>query len=107
MLSLQEKLGARIQEIRKKQNITQEKLAEQVGLNVPNMSNLERGKKFVTAKTLEKIISVLNIEEKDLFDFSQFETKEKILEDINKILNSSNERELKYYYRMMNLYRQR
>ena len=106
MSSFQEKLGARIQEIRKSKNITQEKFAEAVGLNVPNMSNLERGKKFVTARTLEKIIEVLGITERDLFDFRHIQTKEELLKLINEILKNSDEKDIRYYYRMMSLYKE-
>ena len=67
--TLKEKLGARIQEIRKLQNLTQERLAEKIGLDTPNLSNIERGKRFLSAETLEKIVKALNITEKELFDF--------------------------------------
>ncbi len=107
MSSLQEKLGARIQEIRKSKNITQEKFAEAVRLNIPNMSNLERGKKFVTAKTLEKIIDVLGVTERELFDFRHVKTKEELLVLINEILSNADEKDIRYYYRMMSLYKER
>lgn len=43
MKSLKEKLGIRIQQIRKSKNITQERLAEAVGLDTPNLSILNEG----------------------------------------------------------------
>ena len=55
MSSLKNKFGKRIQQIRKSKHMTQEKLSELVGIDTPNLSNIERGKKFVTAETLEKI----------------------------------------------------
>ena len=42
MDSLKEKLGARIKEIRKSKKITQEKLAEMIDIDIPNISNIER-----------------------------------------------------------------
>jgi len=106
MSSLKIKLGARIQEIRKSKNITQEKLAEAIGLNVPNLSNIERGKKFVTAETLERIINALEIKESDLFDFGHIKTRKELLDLINDILSKASDKDIQYFYRMMSLYKE-
>lgn len=50
MSSLKEKLGARIQQIRKSKNLTQEKLAEAIGLDTPNLSNIERKEESVLSR---------------------------------------------------------
>ena len=107
MMSLKEKLGKRIQEIRKSKKLTQEKLAEMIGLDTPNLSNIERGKRFVTAETLEKIINALDVNEKDLFDFEHIKTREELLKSINKILNNSKTQDIEYFYRMINLYKEK
>ena len=106
-MSLKEKLGKRIQEIRKSKKLTQEKLAEMIGLDTPNLSNIERGKRFVTAETLEKIINALDVNEKDLFDFEHIKTREELLKSINKILNNSKTQDIEYFYRMINLYKEK
>ncbi len=102
---LKEKLGKRIQQIRKSKKMTQEKLAELVGLDIPNISNLERGKRFLSSTTLEKLISALEVEAKDLFDFEHIKAREDLLSSIQEIIQSSTDKELAYYYRMMNLYK--
>lgn len=106
MSTLKENLGKRIQEIRKGKNLTQEKLAEMIGIDTPNLSNIERGKRFVSAETLEKIIKSLDVREKDLFDFEHLKSKDDLINSINTILNESDINEIEYYYRMMNLYRE-
>ncbi len=106
MFTLKEKLGKRIQEIRKSKNITQEKLAEMIGLDTPNLSNIERGKRFVSSETLEKIIKSLDVKEKDLFDFGHIKSKEDLINSINRILNESDTKEIEYYYRMISLYKE-
>ncbi len=106
MSTLKEKLGKRIQEIRKSKNLTQEKLAEMVGIDTPNLSNIERGKRFVSSETLEKIIKSLNVREKDLFDFEHIKSKNDLISSINKILNEADIKEIEYYYRMMSLYKE-
>ena len=101
MGSLKENFGARIQEIRKSKKLTQEKLAEKIGLDTPNLSNIERGKRFVSAETLEKIACALNISEKDLFDFKHFQSKENLISDINEVLNNSSEKEVQLCYKFI------
>ena len=106
MNSLKEKLGARIQEIRKSKKITQEKLAEMIELDIPNISNIERGKRFVSSTTLEKIITALNIEPKELFDFEHKKSRQDLISDINQIITTSTDKEIEYFYRMMKMYRE-
>ena len=65
---LKEKLGRRIKEIRKARGYSQEQLAELINMDIPNLSNIERGKRFMTAETLEKIAKALDVTEKELFD---------------------------------------
>ncbi len=101
MPNLKRKLGARIQEIRKSKKMTQEKLAELINLETPNLSNIERGKKFMTADTLEKIITVLNVKEKDLFDFEHFMPREDLREKIITETENLSEKELQYLYKMI------
>ena len=55
MPTLKEKLGARIKELRNSLGFSQEKLAELIDMDKPNLSNIERGKRFMTAETLEKL----------------------------------------------------
>ena len=59
-------LGKRIQEIRRSKNITQEYLAELIGIETVSLSNIERGKYYPTSENLNKIINILEIEPEDL-----------------------------------------
>lgn len=102
---LKQNLGARIQQLRKSKKMTQEQLAEIIGLDIPNISNIERGKRFVSSSTLEKIIGALEVSPMDLFDFENIKTRDELINQINSILASSNDKELNFYYRMMKLYR--
>lgn len=96
MFELKKKLGARIQEIRKSKGITQEKLAEMINMDTPNLSNIERGKKFMTADTLEKIASVLGIEEKELFDFGHINSDDELKQRIILNISDLTSQELKF-----------
>ncbi len=61
-MNLVESFGARLQQLRKKQNISQEKLAELSGLHRTYISSLERGTRNPTITTLHSIATALNIE---------------------------------------------
>ena len=99
MADLKKKLGARIQEIRKSKKMTQEKLAELINLETPNLSNIERGKKFMTADTLEKIIRVLNVKEKELFDFEHIMPSDELKAQIHSKIDTLSQKELEYIFK--------
>ena len=103
MSSLKNKFGKRIQQIRKSKHMTQEKLSELVGIDTPNLSNIERGKKFVTAETLEKIAKALDVNECSLFDYAHIEDKQVLIKKINELLLWSDERDVQLYYRYLQI----
>lgn len=106
MPTLKEKLGLRIKTLRKKLGLSQEKLAELINMDKPNLSNIERGKRFMTAETLEKIATALNTIERELFDFSESIPQKYFRADIEKILDNSQEKDLKFFLDVMNSYSQ-
>ena len=61
--------GKRIKALRQSKGLTQEKLAEILGIGERNLSKIECGVNFVSSETLEKLSSALNVPIKDLFDF--------------------------------------
>lgn len=81
-MNIKNLLGKRIQEVRKAQHLTQEKLAELVGLDVSSISNIENGKYYPTAENLDKILTILKIEPSDLFNFSHHIDHEIMIEEM-------------------------
>ncbi len=73
---MKELLGKRIKELRLKNNLTQEQLAEMVSMGERNLSKIECGINFISADTLEKITKALNVSPKDLFDFDHLKNSE-------------------------------
>lgn len=59
--------GTRIQDLRKKSNLSQEGLANLSGLHRTYIGMIERGEKNITLKNIEKIAIALNINLFDLF----------------------------------------
>ena len=104
MDSLKKKLGARIQYLRKQQKLTQEAMAEKVGMDTPNLSNIECGKRFMTAETLEKIALALNTTERELFNFSYTEPQKYMRADIDELLNKADDDDLLFFSQVIKSY---
>lgn len=62
--------GEQLKTCRKIKNLTQEKLAELVGINLRQLARIESGESFITAETLYNLCTVLEISPKLLFDFN-------------------------------------
>lgn len=67
--SLKKQFGKRLQQVRCTTGMTQEELAEKVGLTIESISNMERGIHGPSFDNLEKIVIALNIPAKILFEF--------------------------------------
>lgn len=60
-------LGKRIQKLRKNSGLTQEELAEKIGISRAYMGFIEQGRYSASLEVLEKIAKVLRIKMSDLF----------------------------------------
>lgn len=60
------KIGEKIAALRKDKNMTQEQLAEKVGITVQHLGTIERGKANTTLNRLDKIADVLGCSSNDL-----------------------------------------
>lgn len=81
-MDIRKLLGARIQELRKSQNITQEYLAELVGIDTVSLSNIERGKYYPSAENLNKILTILKTEPAELFDFQHLASPQELITEM-------------------------
>ncbi len=68
--SLTKKFGQKIKLIRFQKNISQEKLSELSEISRSVMGKIERGEISTTLNSVEKISEALNVNVKELFDFS-------------------------------------
>ncbi len=102
MSSLKQKFGMRLQEIRKTKGFTQEKLAEKIGVDTPHISNIERGKYFVTAETLENIATALSIQPKELFDFGHIRKRDELVKSINNYTEICDDSKIEFLVKIIN-----
>ena len=63
------RFGYRVKEIRLKQNISQEELAFRCGLSKNYISDVERGTRNISLRSIEKIADGCAINIKELFEF--------------------------------------
>lgn len=70
--------------MRKFKNITQEKLAEMINMDITSLSKIETGRNYPQPETIEKISQALNIEISQLFSFHYLSTEQDYISAINK-----------------------
>ena len=64
-------LGKQIKKIRKERSLTQQKLAEKVGIGLNFLGKIEVAYAKPSFETIIKISQVLDVSLKDLFDFEE------------------------------------
>lgn len=67
MSDLVQRLGERIRQLRKEQNLSQDKLGERANLHNNYIGQVERGEKNVTIDSLSKIAAGLGVSLEELF----------------------------------------
>ena len=88
-------LGKRIQELRKSKKLTQEELAEKIGIGTPNISYFETGRFSPAVATIEKIAEV---EIYELYMFNPLKSIEEIQTELENVIHSD-ERILRMLYK--------
>lgn len=68
-MNFKEAFGKNLKQIRKAKNITQESLAEMIGIHPRQVSKIETGEHFPNSSTLENICTTLEIAPRELFNF--------------------------------------
>ncbi len=75
-MSLKRNFGKRLQQVRQARGLTQETLAEVLGVHVRTVRHMEAGVYSPRFDTLEKLAEVLGVEVKALFSFGDEEKAE-------------------------------
>jgi transcriptional regulator with XRE-family HTH domain len=92
-------IGARIREIRKERNLTQEQFAEISGFHFTYIGAIERGEKNITMLNLEKMTESLEVEIQELFRYADIKLgptkKQRDMQDIMELLLALSSPEIK------------
>ncbi len=91
MSTIKKLLGQRIKEIRKSKGITQEQLAEKVGIGTSNISYIENGKFAPTIENFEKIVQALDVEPYELYMFAPQKPINEIKQELFSALEKDDE----------------
>ncbi len=67
---IEKRFGAKLAYVRKSRKFSQIKLAELVDMNFNYIGQIERGEANVTIRTMRVLADALDVELKELFDFS-------------------------------------
>jgi len=101
MPTAKELLGLRIREVRKARQLSQEKLAEKVGVDPKQISRIEGGKSAPSLDTLEAIAAHLQVTIKDLFDFQHLVPEERVEDQAMRLLGMMDEERKKLAVRIL------
>lgn len=101
MASGNKKFGKRIKELREARKMTQEQLAEKVGLDYQSISRIETGVYFTNYENLNSIADAFCVPVRELFNYGHIKTNEELKSDIWEDINTLNDTQLRYVYKML------
>jgi len=96
-------IGVRIKVLRKQAGLTQEQLAEQVGLDSRHLSKLEVGQHFPSLDSLERIAVALNVPLVEFFQFPGGESTAALRDYLTEFAEQANESQLRLAVRVIKL----
>ena len=94
--------GRRLKELRTKNKITQEKLAEIIGVEQQQICRIEKGGCFTTIYNLERLSKALNVPVDELFNFSHQKETDVLLSELHELLKEASAEQIKMIYRIVN-----
>ena len=71
-MTIQERIGKRITQLRKEKKLSQQKFAYEADIERSFLTHIEKGRKNISVGTLERILVALKISFKDFFDSKEF-----------------------------------
>lgn len=101
MISLKNKFGKRIRELRKGKKLTQEQFAELISMEPSNISKMECGLHFPQPEKLEKLAKILDVEVQELFNFEHFNKKQDLIKYIEKAIEEFDLKTLELVYKFI------
>lgn len=85
MKELRRRLGLRIREVRRARGLTQEELAERVGISPRYLSRVEVGQQNPSIQTVAQLATALDIELSELFNFGHLGTEKELRQSLRRL----------------------
>lgn len=101
MKPIKKLLGERIRELRKAKGLTQEQLAELVGVEPRHISRVEGGYSSPSIERLARIAEILEVPIKELFDYKHLNDSEDRLKDIEDAIGGMSDEYQKIVYKIV------
>lgn len=101
MKSIAEKFGQRLKELRKKQFLTQDSLAEAAGLSSKHIGEIERGEVNLTVQSLDQIASALRMKVHELIQCEHEEEVDALRKVLIEYISQCSNDEVKLAYKLM------
>lgn len=98
MKDIKKLLGKRIKELRKEKALSQEGLAEIIGIEPNNLSRIENGKNYPTPENLSKIADALGVDIHKLYLFNHHKNYDNIKNEIISALENESFGRLLYKF---------
>jgi transcriptional regulator with XRE-family HTH domain len=106
MKTTKELLGARVKELRKARGLSQDQLAEMIGIEPKHVSRIEVGKSYPTLDRLERIAIALDVPMKTFFDFMHLENDTERLRNIDEMIMELDEGNKKIIYKIVQAFKE-
>ncbi|MBI5888430.1 MAG: helix-turn-helix transcriptional regulator [Deltaproteobacteria bacterium] len=95
-------IGQRIKELRRASGMSQEVLAEKMGISSKYLSSIERGKENPTLDTFISLAAALGVELRDLFNFSYHGKSQKELKElVNSLIDKGGEEKMRLIVKLI------
>ncbi len=104
MKPIRQLLGERIRELRKAKGLTQEQLAELVGVEPRHISRVEGGYNSPSIERLARIAEVLGVPIQELFNFMHLNDSADRLQDIEDAIKGMSEEYQKIVYKIVHAF---
>ena len=104
-MDLRANIGNKLKQLRLKENLSQEKLAELLGVHIQSIGKVETGKIFINGKVLIKACKFFKVEPKYFFDDNDIKLRQSDKERIDDIVNKLNHSRsvfIKQIYKIVN-----
>lgn len=94
-------IGLRIKNARIQSKLTQEALAERIGINSKYLSGIERGKENPTLKTMLDIASALGVSPNEFFTTIEADDSVNRRVLIDELLNKADEEQIRIFHQIL------
>lgn len=91
-MNIKKLFGSKIKKLRLHRGLTQEQLAEKIDIAPRTLCGIENGENFLTADTMEKLLTVLEISCSELFAFDHLKPQEELVQEIIKDVENLKDR---------------